>query len=204
MRKEAQALLHQGAFIPAMPLVLKEDRSFDERGQRRLIRYYLESGADGIAVGVHSTQFAIRDPQIGLFEPVLRCAQEEIAAYFVKDDTAVESWNEGFGGITLVVHEGDEGVELLRSYGDAGSVKRLSDLGITPEQIRQRSSIMTVNGTAYSCSYSTLQREWDGRENPVMRLPRRSCGLRSETARKAPSPSTMARCARWLNREARY
>ena len=81
MRKEAHALLHQGAFIPAMPLVLKEDRSFDERGQRRLIRYYLESGADGIAAGVHSTQFAIRDPQIGLFEPVLRCVREEIAAY---------------------------------------------------------------------------------------------------------------------------
>ena len=81
MRGEAYELLHRGAFIPAMPLVLHEDRSFDEKGQRRLIRYYLACGADGIAAGVHSTQFAIRDPKIGLFEPVLRCAQEEIAAY---------------------------------------------------------------------------------------------------------------------------
>ena len=81
MRKEAYELLHRGAFIPAMPLVLHEDRSFDERGQRRLIRYYLACGADGIAAGVHSTQFAIRDPKVGLFEPVLRCVQEEIAAY---------------------------------------------------------------------------------------------------------------------------
>lgn len=81
MRKEAYELLHRGAFIPAMPLVLHEDRSFDERGQRRLIRYYLVCGADGIAAGVHSTQFAIRDPKVGLFEPVLRCVQEEIAAY---------------------------------------------------------------------------------------------------------------------------
>ena len=81
MRKEALKLLRRGAFIPAMPLVLNKNRQFDERGQRRLIRYYLESGADGIAAGVHSTQFAIRDPQIGLFEPVLRYVREEIAAY---------------------------------------------------------------------------------------------------------------------------
>ncbi len=81
MREEARSLLHRGAFIPAMPLVLDKNRRFDERGQRRLVRYYLESGADGIAAGVHSTQFAIRDPGIHLFEPVLRCVQEEIAAY---------------------------------------------------------------------------------------------------------------------------
>ena len=81
MREAVRRLLHRGAFIPAMPLVLDERRRFDEKGQRRLVRYYLESGVDGIAAGVHSTQFAIRDPRIGLFEPVLRCAQEEIAAY---------------------------------------------------------------------------------------------------------------------------
>lgn len=81
MRKEALKLLRRGAFIPAMPLVLNKNRQFDERSQRRLVRYYLESGADGIAAGVHSTQFAIRDPKVGLFGPVLRCVQEEIAAY---------------------------------------------------------------------------------------------------------------------------
>lgn len=78
MRKQAKALLLQGAFIPAIPLVLDGARRFDEGGQRRLIRYYLESGADGIAVGVHTTQFAIRDPGVGLFERVLQAAAEEL------------------------------------------------------------------------------------------------------------------------------
>ena len=74
-------LLKRGAFLPAMPLVLDEDRRFDEAGQRRLIRYYLESGVDGIAVAVHTTQFAIRDPKINLFERVLTVAISEIADY---------------------------------------------------------------------------------------------------------------------------
>ncbi len=70
-----------GAFLPAMPLVLDENRQFDEAGQRRLIRYYLESGADGIAVGVHTTQFAIRDPKVNLFERVLSVSISEMRAY---------------------------------------------------------------------------------------------------------------------------
>lgn len=81
MRNEAMELLSRGAFLPAMPLVLDEHRHFDEAGQRRLIRYYLASGVDGVAVAVHTTQFAIRDPKIGLFERVLRVAISEIAAY---------------------------------------------------------------------------------------------------------------------------
>ena len=110
MRKEAHALLHQGAFIPAMPLVLKEDRSFDERGQRRLIRYYLESGADGIAVGVHSTQFAIREERIGLFEPVLRCAQEEIAAYRARTGREVLAIAGACGKTEQAVREAEQAV----------------------------------------------------------------------------------------------
>lgn len=74
-------LLMQGAFLPAMPLVLDENRQFDEPGQRRLIRYYLESGVDGIAVAVHTTQFAIRDPKINLFERVLKVSISEMEAY---------------------------------------------------------------------------------------------------------------------------
>ena len=81
MRKQASALLLQGAFIPAIPLALDEERRYDECSQRRLVRYYLESGADGIAVGVHTTQFAIRDPRIGLFERVLKTVAEEIEAW---------------------------------------------------------------------------------------------------------------------------
>lgn len=81
MREAAKALLMQGAFIPAMPLALNEKREFDEKIQRRLVRYYLHAGADGIAAAVHTTQFAIRDPEINLFERVLSVVMEEIASY---------------------------------------------------------------------------------------------------------------------------
>jgi len=70
--------LHEGLVIPAHPLALTEDRKLDELHQRALTRYYIAAGAGGIAVGVHSTQFEIRDPEHGLYEPVLRLAAEEI------------------------------------------------------------------------------------------------------------------------------
>jgi dihydrodipicolinate synthase/N-acetylneuraminate lyase len=66
--------LLQGLVIPAHPLALTEARRLDERRQRALTRYYCDAGAGGIAVGVHTTQFAIRDPTIGLLEPVLALA----------------------------------------------------------------------------------------------------------------------------------
>lgn len=79
--EKALALLHEGTVIPAIPLALDGNRRFSERGQRTLIRYYLDAGAGGIAVGVHTTQFAIRRPEYNLFEPVLRVASEEIEAF---------------------------------------------------------------------------------------------------------------------------
>ncbi|KQL21399.1 dihydrodipicolinate synthase family protein [Cytobacillus solani] len=75
---EKWTLLHDGAFIPAHPLALTEQKKLDEASQRRLTRYYLEAGVDGIAVGVHTTQFEIRDPKFSLFEDVLRIASEEV------------------------------------------------------------------------------------------------------------------------------
>jgi len=69
--------LRQGLVIPAHPLCLTADRKFDEPRQRALTRYYLDSGAGGLAVGVHTTQFAIRAPEHNLLEPVLRAAAEE-------------------------------------------------------------------------------------------------------------------------------
>lgn len=72
-----RARLSAGLVIPACPLALTRNRrSLDERRQRALIRYYRAAGAGGIAVGVHTTQFAIRDPNIQLYEPVLRIASE--------------------------------------------------------------------------------------------------------------------------------
>lgn len=69
--------LHDGLVIPAHPLALNEQRKLDERHQRALTRYYVASGAGGMAVGVHSTQFEIRDESVNLLEPVLRLAAEE-------------------------------------------------------------------------------------------------------------------------------
>ena len=73
-----RASLFDGLVIPAHPLALDADRKLDERRQRALTRYYCDAGAGGVAVGVHTTQFAIRDPRVGLFEPVLRLALETV------------------------------------------------------------------------------------------------------------------------------
>ncbi len=75
---EQAALLKDGTVIPAHPLALNAARQIDERRQRALTRYYLASGAGGVAVGVHTTQFEIRD--VGLLEPVLRLAAETVDA----------------------------------------------------------------------------------------------------------------------------
>ena len=75
-----QSLL-AGIVIPAHPLALTADRKLDEGSQIRLTNYYCAAGAGGIAVGVHTTQFAIRDAQVGLFEPVLQLAAEAMLAY---------------------------------------------------------------------------------------------------------------------------
>jgi dihydrodipicolinate synthase/N-acetylneuraminate lyase len=71
--------LGAGLVIPACPLALNARRQFDERRQRALCRYYLAAGAGGLAVGVHTTQFAIRKPDVGLFKPVLELAAAEMA-----------------------------------------------------------------------------------------------------------------------------
>ncbi|MEX0643245.1 MAG: dihydrodipicolinate synthase family protein [Pirellulales bacterium] len=78
MDPSIRQLLQRGCVIPACPLALTAERSLDERRQRALCRYYVAAGAGGLAVGVHTTQFAIRDPRVGLFEPVLTLAAEEL------------------------------------------------------------------------------------------------------------------------------
>jgi dihydrodipicolinate synthase/N-acetylneuraminate lyase len=78
IKEEIKSLLFEGTVIPAHPLALNEDRSLDEEGQRRLTNYYMDAGAGGIAVGVHTTQFEIRNPEFNLYERVLRLAVEEV------------------------------------------------------------------------------------------------------------------------------
>jgi dihydrodipicolinate synthase/N-acetylneuraminate lyase len=81
MSLDLRSHLRAGQLIPALPLALQRNRRWDEPHQRGLVRYYLDAGAGGLAVGVHSTQFAIREPKIGLYEPVLRLAAETAAAW---------------------------------------------------------------------------------------------------------------------------
>lgn len=73
-----RGLLRDGLMIPAHPLALTPDRVLDEGRQRALTDYYLDAGAGGVAVGVHTTQFEIHDPAVGLYEPVLRLAAEQV------------------------------------------------------------------------------------------------------------------------------
>src|SRR5438477_6038522 len=76
MDSSIAGILHKGVVIPAHPLALTAALKLDERRQAALTRYYCDAGAGGIAVGVHTTQFAIRDRGVGLLQPVLRLAMD--------------------------------------------------------------------------------------------------------------------------------
>src|SRR5215472_17991392 len=74
IKPEVRRLLAEGAVLPAHPLALDASRALDKTHQRALTRYYIDAGSGGLAVGVHTTQFAIRD--VGLYRPVLELAAE--------------------------------------------------------------------------------------------------------------------------------
>jgi dihydrodipicolinate synthase/N-acetylneuraminate lyase len=80
---EIKKMLFKGVVIPALPLALNINRKLDERRQRALVRYYLDAGAGGIAVAVHTTQFAIRLPKHDLFGPVLEISKEEFDRFSI-------------------------------------------------------------------------------------------------------------------------
>jgi len=81
--------LENGVVIPAIPLALNKNRKMDERRQRALLRYYLDAGAGGLAVAVHTTQFEIRLPEIGLFRPILELAKEEYNRFAAKTNQSI-------------------------------------------------------------------------------------------------------------------
>lgn len=122
---ELRRLLLSGLLIPAHPLALTADRRLNEQRQRALTRYYIASGVGGIAVGVHTTQFAIRDPQHSLLRPVLELASEEIR----RASRKVVGIAGICGRTPQAVHE----AELARELGfDLGLVS-LSGLGALSE-----------------------------------------------------------------------
>jgi len=81
---EVKKALFKGVVIPALPLALNKHRQLDEAKQRLLMRYYLNAGAGGVAVAVHTTQFEIRLPEVNLYERVLEIAHEEFENYTAK------------------------------------------------------------------------------------------------------------------------
>jgi dihydrodipicolinate synthase/N-acetylneuraminate lyase len=107
MDSNVRAALEHGTVIPAHPLALDADGKLDERRQRALTRYYLAAGAGGLAIGVHTTQFSIRDPRIGLFKPVLSIAREEMDRADTSRDQPVIRIGGVCGGTDQALSEAD-------------------------------------------------------------------------------------------------
>ncbi len=106
----ACSLLHQGLVIPAHPLALDERGAFDQRHQETLTRYYLDAGVGGLAVGVHTTQFAVHEASVGLYEPVLRVAAETTRSWTDRRVVLV-------AGIVGATAQAVSEAELARSLG---------------------------------------------------------------------------------------
>jgi len=104
-------ILQQGTVIPAHPLVLDENRKLDEARQRLLTRYYMAAGGGGPAVGVHTTQFEIRNPEFNLLEPVIRITAEEI------DQSAASGSFIKVAGIVGPKEQAVREARLARNYG---------------------------------------------------------------------------------------
>jgi dihydrodipicolinate synthase/N-acetylneuraminate lyase len=133
--------LRQGLVIPAHPLALTKERKLDERRQRALSRYYLAAGAGGLAVGVHTTQFAIRDPKVGLLRPVL-----DLAACEMRENEAVR-----VAGVCGLTAQAVSEAELAASLGYHAALLSLGALRDEPvavliEHARHVAAIMPVIG----------------------------------------------------------
>lgn len=133
---DVRGKLLKGLVIPAHPLALTAERKLDERRQRALSRYYLAAGAGGLAVGVHTTQFAIRDPEVALLEPVLHLAMEEMRAHDVVKVAGV------VGRTPQAVKE----AELARSLGYDTVLVSLAGVDNLIEHVRIMASILPVFG----------------------------------------------------------
>jgi len=118
--------IRSGCVIPAHPLALTSARKLDERHQRALTRYYIAAGAGGVAVGVHTTQFAIRDAQHGLFRPVLELAAETARASLPRLGAPAVSTTQPFALVAGVCGDTTQAVSeaaLAKSLGyDTGLI----------------------------------------------------------------------------------
>lgn len=140
---ELRTRLLAGLVIPAHPLALTAARRLDERRQRALTRYYLAAGAGGLAVGVHTTQFGIRRPEVGLLAPVLQLALEEMQR---AGQPIVR-----VGGICGQAAQAQQEAQLLADLGyDAGlvSMAALPDASDSEliEHCRELSNVLPLMG----------------------------------------------------------
>ena len=135
---QALAILHQGTVIPAIPLVLDEQRRFSPTLQRRLIRYYLSCGVGGLAVAVHTTQFEIRKPEFSLFEPVLSLAAEEISKY-----------------------EEETGTTIIRIAGVCGESEQACREAETAKRLGYDAVLLSPGGLAHLSEESLVRRTQD-------------------------------------------
>lgn len=141
---ELRKRLQEGLVIPACPLALTKQRKFDERHERALLRYYLASGAGGLAVGVHTTQFEIHDPKVGLYKPVLELAAETAREFadqrIVKVAGLVGKTEQAIQEATLAVSLGyDCGLLSLAAF-------RAADLGEIMEHCEEVAKIIPLFG----------------------------------------------------------
>lgn len=115
MNRHEQALkiLAEGTVIPATPLALDENRKLDKNTLKLLMNYYLNSGVGGVATAVHTTQFEIREPEIGLFEPVLDIVSKEIDKFEAKTGKVIVKVCGACGPKEQAVKE----AELAKKYG---------------------------------------------------------------------------------------
>ena len=145
--EKALAILKQGTVIPATPLALDENRKLDKDGLRLLMNYYLNCGVGGIATAVHTTQFAIRRPDIALFEPVLKTVSEQIDSFEKKTGKTIVK----VAGVCGPVEQAVEEAHIAAKYGyDAvllspGGLNHLSEDELV-SRTQQVAKIMPVIG----------------------------------------------------------
>lgn len=111
--KEKVNALNKGIVIPALPLALNKNRQLDQRRQRALVRYYLSAGAGGLAIAVHTTQFEIRLPKVGLFRPILELAKEEHDKFVIKNNKQIVL-------ISGVIGQTNQAIQEARLAADLG------------------------------------------------------------------------------------
>lgn len=145
--EKALEILKKGTVIPATPLALDENRKFDEKQQRILMRYYLESGAGGIATAVHTTQFEIRKPEVNLFETVLKTVVDEIEKYEEQTGKTIVRVAGACGDAQQAVKE----AKLAKEYGFDAILLSPGGLGhLSEEELVERTkavaSVMPVIG----------------------------------------------------------